>query len=91
MRCVRLHLHMVPSEPAVGWLEVDYAQLEKLGVQCDISQFSLRDGARYCAKHTAQADQDEQPAPAASYVPDGTVCATCGGSDDLCKDPSDDA
>ena len=50
----------------------------------------LRDGAQCCARH---ADQAEQPAPLAnttgSYVPDGTLCTTCGGADDLSKDPSD--
>ena len=40
----------------------------------------LRDGERYCAKHEGQAGS----------VPDGAVCATCGATRGLSKDPSDD-
>jgi hypothetical protein len=51
----------------------------------------LRSGEKYCAKHAAQAEQPALHASATTddYVPDGTVCATCRGTNDLSKDPSD--
>ena len=54
---------------------------------------SLCATAHRAQRHAAQAEQDEQPAPtsaaAGSYVPDSTVCASCGEVDELSKDPSD--
>jgi hypothetical protein len=54
----------------------------------------LRDGERYCARHTAQAEQpvtEARHATTGEYVPDGVVCASCGGSRELSKDPSDES
>jgi len=32
------------SDPGHSWLKVKYSELEKLGIQCDISSFSYRNG-----------------------------------------------
>lgn len=46
----------------------------------------LRDGGEYCERHAEQGACAAQPDPA---VPDGTTCASCGGTRGLGKDPSD--
>ncbi len=32
------------SDPAHSWLKIKYSELEKLGIQCEISSFSYRNG-----------------------------------------------